>query len=73
MRRTAGDTVTYLTTDDVADRYRTTAPTIRYWRHIGSGPQGVKIGRRVLYPLGEVVRWEREKQAEELAGGVAGA
>jgi predicted DNA-binding transcriptional regulator AlpA len=60
----------FLTTADLAARYRTTPPTVRYWRHVGTGPRGVKIGRRVLYPLAEVERWEREKAAAE-RGGVA--
>ncbi len=38
-----------LTTDEVADRYRTSASTVRYWRAIGYGPKGRKVGRRVLY------------------------
>ncbi|RPK69049.1 Helix-turn-helix domain protein [Streptomyces sp. ADI96-15] len=50
----------FLTTDDVADRYRTTASTVRYWRHIGYGPKGVKVGRRVLYSQAEIDRFEKE-------------
>jgi len=61
----------YLTTDEVAERYRTTAPTIRYWRMIDYGPKGVKIGRRVLYPVSEVKRFETERQAAENGGTAA--
>ena len=43
-----------LTTDEVAELYRTSPATIRYWRHIGYGPRGRKLGRRVLYEAGEV-------------------
>ncbi|WND21124.1 helix-turn-helix transcriptional regulator [Streptomyces violaceus] len=50
----------YLTTDDVAARYRTAPSTIRYWRHIGYGPKGIKVGRRVLYSHAEIDRFERE-------------
>ena len=39
----------YLTTGDVAELLRTTPETVRYWRHIKSGPASFKIGRRVLY------------------------
>lgn len=45
---------TLLTTEDVAARYRTTAATVRYWRHTGYGPAGVRVGRRVLYDEVEV-------------------
>jgi hypothetical protein len=40
----------YLTLVEVAERYRTTPATVRYWRHCGRGPRGVRIGTRVLYP-----------------------
>lgn len=59
----AGDP--YLTTADLAARYRTAESTVRYWRHIGDGPKGVKIGRRVLYRLSECERWERQQEAEQ--------
>lgn len=49
----------YLTTKDVASRYRTAPSTIRYWRHIGYGPKGIKVGRRVLYSLVEIDRFEK--------------
>lgn len=50
----------YLDTAEVAERYRTPEGTVRYWRHIGYGPKGVKAGRRVLYPLDEVERFDAE-------------
>lgn len=40
----------FFTTEDVAARYHTVASTVRYWRHVGFGPKGVKVGRRFLYP-----------------------
>jgi hypothetical protein len=40
----------FFTTEDVAARYHTAASTVRYWRHIGYGPKGTKVGRRFLYP-----------------------
>lgn len=50
-----------LTTEEVADRYRTVPSTVRYWRMNGTGPTGVKIGRRVLYDLSDLERWEAEQ------------
>ncbi|MFD1366937.1 helix-turn-helix domain-containing protein [Actinoplanes sichuanensis] len=47
----------YLTTEEVADIARTAPSTVRYWRHIGKGPAGVKRGRRVLYPQSAVEQW----------------
>jgi DNA-binding transcriptional MerR regulator len=49
----------YLTTSEVAQRYRTAESTVRYWRHVGYGPKGMKIGRRVLYSEAELTRFEQ--------------
>lgn len=38
-----------LTTDDVAQVFRTSGSTVRYWRAQGTGPAWFKAGRRVLY------------------------
>lgn len=46
-----------LTTDEVARICRTTASTVRYWRHKGAGPPGFRTGRRVLYPRAGVTAW----------------
>lgn len=50
----------YLTTDEVAQRYRTAPGTVRYWRTVGYGPRGTKVGRRVLYSLNEIRRFDEE-------------
>ncbi|WP_031512993.1 helix-turn-helix transcriptional regulator [Streptomyces sp. NRRL F-5123] len=57
----------YLTTAEVAERYRTADSTVRYWRHIGYGPKGVKVGRRVLYSEAELTRFE-QRLAEQDPG-----
>lgn len=44
----------YMTTEEVADLLRTATETVRYWRHIGTGPRSFKIGRRVLYARADV-------------------
>ncbi|MEV7983343.1 helix-turn-helix domain-containing protein [Streptomyces sp. NPDC086519] len=56
----------YLTTEEVARRYRTSPGTVRYWRHIGYIPEGVKRGRRVLYDPDVLDKWDTEQ-----AGGAA--
>jgi predicted DNA-binding transcriptional regulator AlpA len=50
----------YLTLPEVAEHYRTTEGTVRYWRHTGYGPKGVKLGTRVLYPRAEIERFDAE-------------
>lgn len=49
----------YLTTAEVAERCRTAESTVRYWRQIKKGPRGIKVGKRVLYPEAELLRYER--------------
>lgn len=49
----------FLTTEEVAELARTGPSTVRYWRMQGTGPQGVKRGRRVLYPQSTVEAWLR--------------
>lgn len=44
----------YLTTEEVAAELRTTAETVRWWRHVGKGPKSFKVGRRVLYAVEDV-------------------
>lgn len=48
----------YLTLPEVAEHYRTTEGTVRYWRHTGYGPRGIKLGTRVLYPRAEIRRFD---------------
>lgn len=50
----------YLTLPEVADHYRTTEGTVRYWRATGIGPKGVKLGTRVLYPRAEIQRFDSQ-------------
>jgi hypothetical protein len=50
----------WLTLAEVAEHYRTPTATVRYWRHCGTGPQGVKVGTRVLYHRAEIERFDRE-------------
>jgi len=47
----------YMTTDEVAELSRTSAETVRYWRHVGKGPKSFKVGRRVLYDRADVQAW----------------
>jgi hypothetical protein len=54
------DIADFLTVPEVAERYRTNENTVRYWRHTGYGPKGVRVGARVLYPRAEIERFDRE-------------
>lgn len=58
----------YLTLPEVAERYRTTEATVRYWRHNGYGPKGVRLGTRVLYPRAEIERFDRQLADQAVTG-----
>jgi hypothetical protein len=57
-------TVRYLTTDEVAERFRTSPETVRWWRFTGYGPASVKAGKRALYPVEAVEAFEAQLRAE---------
>jgi DNA-binding transcriptional MerR regulator len=42
---------------EVATTYRVPDSTLRYWRHIGIGPEWIKVGRRVRYDRASVEAW----------------
>jgi hypothetical protein len=58
-----------LTLAEVAERYRKTPATIRYWRHIGFGPKGVRVGTTVLYPQDEIDKFDEEIRAGDATAG----
>lgn len=60
-------TARLLTTEEVAARFRTSPATVRSWRHIGLGPSGVRVGRRVLHDELAVDRWWQSKVGDDKA------
>ncbi len=51
-----------LTLEEAAAALRTPVATLRYWRHLGVGPDGFRLGRRVVYRRVDVDRWVAERQ-----------
>ena len=58
-----------LTTDEVHERTGVPVPTLRWWRHIGTGPRSFKIGRRVVYRTEDVETWLEEQYAATSVAG----
>jgi DNA-binding transcriptional MerR regulator len=48
-----------LTITEAADILRTPIATLRYWRHLGTGPRSFRLGRHVLYRTGDLHAWIR--------------
>ncbi|WP_306669944.1 MULTISPECIES: helix-turn-helix transcriptional regulator [Rhodococcus] len=60
------DAEQYLTTEQVSARTGLPTGTLRYWRHVGDGPESFKLGRkRVVYKLSTLMAW---LDAQEAAG-----
>ena len=53
-----------LTMKEVANVVRVPVATLRYWRHLGSGPRSFRVGRSVRYWRTEVLHW-LERQSND--------
>ena len=49
----------WLTVDQVAERLQVPVQTVRYWRHLGTGPRAKRIGRFIRYSVEDLREWER--------------
>ncbi|SHF96394.1 helix-turn-helix domain-containing protein [Geodermatophilus nigrescens] len=66
--RTAPDPASgLLTLAEAADYLRAPIATLRYWRHLGIGPAGFRIGRRVMYRRRDLDLWIDGQQDAESA------
>ena len=50
-----------MTIKEVATLVRVPEATLRYWRHLGTGPRGFRIGRSVRYWQNDVMHWLEEQ------------
>ena len=48
----------YLTSKEVADRWRLSDQTLANWRSAGKGPPFIRVGSRVLYPIEGINAYE---------------
>ncbi len=46
-----------LTITEAADLLRAPVATLRYWRHLGTGPRRFRLRRRVLYRRDDLDAW----------------
>ena len=57
-----------MTMKEVATLVRVPEATLRYWRHLGTGPHGFRVGRSVRYRRNDVVHWLEEQSRHPRAG-----
>ena len=60
-----------MTLDEAAAFLRTPVATLRYWRHLGIGPGGFRLGRRVLYRRADVEQWVSDRHDAQTGAGPA--
>lgn len=58
-----------LTISEAAELLRAPVATLRYWRHLGSGPRSFRLGRRVLYRRDDVRSWINAHRDSSAASG----
>ena len=57
-----------LTITEAAELLRAPVATLRYWRHLGTGPNSFRLGRRVLYRRADLRTWI-DAQADQVSRG----
>jgi predicted DNA-binding transcriptional regulator AlpA len=62
----AGDELMSL--KEVGALVRVPDATLRYWRHLGTGPRGFRVGRSVRYWRSDVVHWLDEQSRHPQVG-----
>ena len=50
-----------MTTKDIESEYGIPEGTLRYWRHLGTGPRSFKLGRHVRYWKTDLILWLTEQ------------
>ena len=51
----------YLTSKELATRWRLSNQTLANWRHAGKGPPFIRVGARVLYPVDGINDFEQSE------------
>jgi excisionase family DNA binding protein len=57
-----------LTISEAAELLRAPVATLRYWRHLGTGPASFRLGRRVLYRRDDLRAWVATQQDHDDRG-----
>ena len=64
----AGHHPDLLTITEAAELLRAPVATLRYWRHLGTGPRSFRLGRRVLYRRDDLQAWVEEQLGRSATG-----
>ena len=58
-----------LTTAQAAAYISKPVPTLRWWRHMNTGPKSYLIGRTVVYDRADLDAWVADQKAATARGG----
>ena len=56
-----------LTIAEAAQLLRAPVATLRYWRHLGTGPRSFRLGRRVLYRYDDLRSWIDAQHGDQVS------
>jgi predicted DNA-binding transcriptional regulator AlpA len=59
------DNADLLTIAEAAAIVRAPVATLRYWRHLGTGPRSFRVGRGVRYWRTDVTAWLEQQRSRE--------
>ena len=62
---------TFLSKQDLADRYGVPVATVSRWVHYGTGPRSLKIGKHRRFRLADVIAWENDQADDRTPDAVA--
>lgn len=53
----------FFTPEELVERYggKVTVRTLANWRSLGVSPPFTKVGGRILYPVKEILEWEKKR------------
>lgn len=54
-----------LTITEAAALLRAPVATLRYWRHLGTGPRSFRVGRHVRYNRADLCAWLSTQEAQQ--------
>lgn len=57
-----------LTLQEVSDILRVPVATLRYWRHVGTGPKSFRIGQHVRFRRADVNAWVEQQYQLDAPG-----
>ena len=60
----AGHNPDLLTIGEAAEVLRAPVATLRYWRHLGTGPHSFRVGRRVVYRRDDLDAWVEARRGQ---------